>query len=84
MKIFSKLLCLLVVLNLAPFLTPSSFAANEIKKPLQGHIRKKGKYKLGRLPNAKAGNAYSVSQPYNPNNPPPIDNKIHPVSSNAR
>jgi hypothetical protein len=84
MKIFSKLFCLLVVLNLAPYLIPSSFAANGIKKPLQGHIKKGGKFKLSRSKNTKTANSYSLSQPYNPNNPPPIDNKIHPVSSNAR
>ncbi len=86
MKILSKLFCLLVVLTLALYLTPFSFATNEIKKPLQGHIKKKGKYKLSKPTNIKkkASTPYSISQPYNPNNPPPIDNKIHPVSSNAR
>jgi hypothetical protein len=83
MKFYSKLFCSLVVLNLVPILTPSSFAANEIKKPTQSRVEKKGKYKSGRSPNSKAGNVYSVSQPYNPNNPPPIGNKLHPVSSNA-
>ncbi len=31
----------------------------------------------------KTANPYSISRPYDPNNPPPISEKIHPVSSNA-
>jgi len=83
MKIYSKVFCLLVILNLGPYLTPFSLAANGIKKPIQGPIQKKDKSKLNKVLNKKAANPYSISQPYNPNNPPPIGNKIDPVSSNA-
>jgi hypothetical protein len=84
MKVYSKLFYLLVVLNLGSYLTPFSLAVNGVKKPLQGHIQRKGKLKLMTSTNVKARTPYSITQPYNPNNPPPIDNKIHPVSSNAR
>jgi hypothetical protein len=107
LKISNKPFCLLVVFFLALYLIPLSFAADEIKKPLQGHLQKKGKLnspsdikinntksnspyniasgdaKLNKPTKTKTSNTYSISQPYNPNNPPPIDNKIHPVSSNA-
>jgi hypothetical protein len=85
-QVFSKFLCSIVVLNLAPYLILPSLAANGIKKPLQGHVEQKGKVKLKKSVKieAKSGNPYSISKPYNPDDPPPIDNKIHPVSSNDR
>jgi hypothetical protein len=53
--------------------------------PLQGGVQKNRKSKGGATATVTTTpSPYSISQPYNPNNPPPIDNKIHPVSSNAR
>ncbi len=83
MKIYSKFFYLLVVLNLGPYLIPFSLAANGIKKPAQVHTQTTGKSKLVKPTKTKASNPYSISQPYNSNNPPPINNKINPVSSNA-
>ncbi len=51
---------------------------------LKGHIQRKVQAELVRPIPKEAGNPYSISRPYDPNNSPPIDNKIHPVSSNAR
>ena len=89
MKIVTVFLCSLVVLNLAPLSladnpakTKQSAPARKI--PLQGHIKKKGKFIPGKKATVKVNNPYSVARPYNPDNPPPIDNKIHPVSTNAR
>lgn len=63
MKLFSKLFRLLsVVLVLAPYLTPSAFAADKIKKPLQGHLQNKGN--LNRPSNIKMSNPQSTG----PNN----------------
>ena len=88
MKLFT-IFGALLVLNLAPLSlannpvkTKQSVSARKI--PLQGHIQKKGKYAAIKKPTIKANNPYSVTSPYNPNNPPPIDSKIHPVSTNAR
>jgi hypothetical protein len=71
-----------VVIKQASYSTTS---ADSRKTQLQGGVQKKRKLKAGATATGTAtSNPYSISQPYNPNNPPPIDNKIHPVSSNAR
>ena len=91
MKFLSILLCLLLTLNMKlPSLATDTVKAKNPtparKLPLQGHIERKGKFKQSASinTNTKTGNPYSVSRPYNPDNPPPVNNKIHPVSSNAR
>jgi hypothetical protein len=83
-NISGKFFCLITVLNVVVLLsTIPSFADNALKKPLQGGVQKKGHSKLVKPNNRKTGTAYSISKPYNPNNPPPIDDKVYPVSSNA-
>jgi hypothetical protein len=87
MKPISMFLSSFLVLNIAPSVLATNGPATATKQkslPLQGHIERKGKFKPHTTINVKGGNPYSISRPYNPNNPPPINNKIHPVSSNAR
>jgi hypothetical protein len=89
MKLFTVFVCALLVLNLAPLSLANNSAKTKQsvparKIPLQGHIQKKGKFTAAKKATVKANNPYSVTSPYNPNNPPAIDSKIHPVSTNAR
>ena len=80
-----------VVLNLAPLSSADKINATKkpvetTRAPLKGHIQKKGKLALHKHISTEMGanNPYAVAHPYNPNNPPPINNKIHPISTNAR
>jgi hypothetical protein len=72
----------------APATTSSSSTATPPSATrLQGGVKRKGKFKETSAPSGQltgARNPYSITQPYNPNNPPPIENKIHPISSNNR